>query len=143
VDFDPEVAQGRQRRRVGAIGPRDGGAELRRHAGVAAHAGPAEPDQVQPPSGPGSFVACQGARQASRSGREPAAARPREKFVYLATFAVPARWREGMQPVSPHRWRALPTLIIVVVAIALGAATARAADAPAHPAAASTSSAIR
>jgi hypothetical protein len=48
-----------------------------------------------------------------------------------------------MQPVSPHRWRALPTLLIVIVAIALGAATARADDAPAHPAAASTSAAIR
>ena len=33
-----------------------------------------------------------------------------------------------MQPVSPHRWRALPTLLIVIVALALGAATARADD---------------
>jgi hypothetical protein len=52
-----------------------------------------------------------------------------------------------MQPVSPHRWRALPTLLIVIVALALGAATARAEAGPAHPAhrvaAASTSSAIR
>jgi hypothetical protein len=31
-----------------------------------------------------------------------------------------------MQPVSPHRWRALPTALIVIGAIALGAATARA-----------------
>ena len=38
-----------------------------------------------------------------------------------------------MQPVSPHRWRALPTALIVIGAIALGAATARADDAPAHP----------
>jgi hypothetical protein len=37
-----------------------------------------------------------------------------------------------MQPVSPHRWRAVPTLLIVIVAIALGAATARADDAPAQ-----------
>jgi hypothetical protein len=45
-----------------------------------------------------------------------------------------------MQPVSPHRWRALPTALIVIAAIALGAVTARA---DAHRAAASTSSAIR
>jgi len=31
-----------------------------------------------------------------------------------------------MQRVSPHRWRALPTLLIVIAAIALGAITARA-----------------
>jgi hypothetical protein len=50
-----------------------------------------------------------------------------------------------MQPVSPHRWRALPTALIVVVALVLGAATARADDGSAHPAApaASTSVAIR
>jgi hypothetical protein len=49
-----------------------------------------------------------------------------------------------MQPVSPHRWRALPTALIVIVAIALGAVTARADEGPAaHRAAASTSSAIR
>jgi hypothetical protein len=48
-----------------------------------------------------------------------------------------------MQPVSPHRWRALPTALIVIAAIALGAVTARADDAPHHRAAASTSSAIR
>jgi hypothetical protein len=48
-----------------------------------------------------------------------------------------------MQPVSRNRWRALPTAIIVIGAIALGAATAR-ADVPAHhAAAASTSAAIR
>jgi hypothetical protein len=47
-----------------------------------------------------------------------------------------------MQPVSPHRWRALPTALIVIGAIALGAATAR-ADAPAQAAPASTSAAIR
>ena len=50
-----------------------------------------------------------------------------------------------MQPVSRNRWRALPTAIIVIGAIALGAATAKADPAPAgHPAAAaSTSAAIR
>jgi hypothetical protein len=48
-----------------------------------------------------------------------------------------------MQPVSPHRWRALPTALIVIAAIALGAATARADETPAHRAAASTSAAIR
>ena len=49
-----------------------------------------------------------------------------------------------MQPVSPYRWRALPTLLIVIVALALGAAAARADTRPAHRvAAASTSSAIR
>jgi hypothetical protein len=48
-----------------------------------------------------------------------------------------------MQPVSPHRWRALPTALIVIVALALGAATARADDASAHRVAASTSAAIR
>ena len=48
-----------------------------------------------------------------------------------------------MQPVSPHRWRALPTLLIVIVALVLGAATARADDGSAHRVAASTSSAIR
>jgi len=48
-----------------------------------------------------------------------------------------------MQPVSPNRWRALPTALIVIAAIALGAVTARADDGTAHRAAASTSSAIR
>jgi hypothetical protein len=67
-----------------------------------------------------------------------------------------------MQPVSRTRWRALPTALIVIAAIALGAVTARADDgtAQAHGvsppggyvpgttvdgdrAAASTSSAIR
>jgi hypothetical protein len=48
-----------------------------------------------------------------------------------------------MQPVSPHRWRALPTAVIVIAAIALGAVTARADDGTPHRAAASTSSAIR
>jgi hypothetical protein len=48
-----------------------------------------------------------------------------------------------MQPVSPHRWRALPTALIVIGAIALGAATARADAAPAQRTAASTSAAIR
>lgn len=48
-----------------------------------------------------------------------------------------------MQPVSPTRWRFLPTALLVIVAIALGAVTARADDAPAHRAAASTSSATR
>jgi hypothetical protein len=48
-----------------------------------------------------------------------------------------------MQPVSPHRWRALPTALIVIAAIALGAATARADETPVHRAAASTSAAIR
>jgi hypothetical protein len=37
-----------------------------------------------------------------------------------------------MQPVSPHRWRALPTALLVIAAIALGAVTARADDAPAQ-----------
>ena len=48
-----------------------------------------------------------------------------------------------MQPVSPHRWRALPTALIVIVAIALGAVTARADEGSPHRAAPSTSSAIR
>jgi hypothetical protein len=48
-----------------------------------------------------------------------------------------------MQPVSPHRWRALPTALIVIGALALGAASARADGAPVHRAAASTSAAIR
>jgi hypothetical protein len=49
-----------------------------------------------------------------------------------------------MQPVSPNRWRALPTALIVIGAIALGAVTACADDAPQHHrAAASTSSAMR
>jgi hypothetical protein len=47
-----------------------------------------------------------------------------------------------MQPVSPNRWRALPTALLVIAAIALGAVTAR-ADVPHHRAAASTSPAIR
>jgi hypothetical protein len=50
---------------------------------------------------------------------------------------------QPMQPVSPHRWRALPTALVVICAIALGAVTARADDAPHHRAAASTSSAMR
>jgi hypothetical protein len=49
----------------------------------------------------------------------------------------------SMQPVSPHRWRALPTALIVICAIALGAVTARADEGSSHRAAASTSSAIR
>ena len=48
-----------------------------------------------------------------------------------------------MQPVSPHRWRALPTALLVIAALALGAVSARADEAPAQHAAASTSSAIR
>jgi hypothetical protein len=51
-----------------------------------------------------------------------------------------------MQPVSPNRWRFIPTAVLVIGAIALGAATARADDTPGgHPAAAaaSTSAAIR
>jgi hypothetical protein len=48
-----------------------------------------------------------------------------------------------MQPVSRTRWRALPTALIVIVAIALGAVSARADDGTHHRAAASTSSAIR
>jgi hypothetical protein len=49
-----------------------------------------------------------------------------------------------MKPVSRNRWRALPTAIIVIGAIALGAATAKADTAPAyHAAPASTSAAIR
>lgn len=67
-----------------------------------------------------------------------------------------------MQPVSPNRWRAWPTALIVIGALALGAATARADEAhgvspprgsvpgaavdggaPAQRAAASTSAAIR
>ena len=56
VDLDPELPQSPQAGGVGAIGARDGGAELGRHARVAAHPGPAEADQVQPPPGPGSLV---------------------------------------------------------------------------------------
>jgi hypothetical protein len=37
-----------------------------------------------------------------------------------------------MKPVSRNRWRALPTAIIVIGAIALGAATAKADTAPAQ-----------
>jgi hypothetical protein len=49
-----------------------------------------------------------------------------------------------MQPVSPNRWRALPTILVVIAALALGAVTARADDGTAQaPAAASTSSAMR
>lgn len=67
-----------------------------------------------------------------------------------------------MQPVSPNRWRALPTAAIVIAALALGAVSARADDGSARAhraspsggyvsgaavdggrAAASTSSAIR
>ena len=50
-----------------------------------------------------------------------------------------------MQPVSPHRWRALPTALLVIAALALGAVTARADDGSGQraAAAASTSSAIR
>jgi hypothetical protein len=64
-------------------------------------------------------------------------------MVHCATFALLARWNTQMQPVSRTRWRALPTAIIVIGAIALGAATAKADPAPAHAAAASTSAAIR
>jgi hypothetical protein len=64
--------------------------------------------------------------------------------VHRATFAGAARYSPLMQPVSPHRWRALPTVLIVVLALVLGAATARADDGSAHrAAAASTSAAIR
>jgi hypothetical protein len=44
--------------------------------------------------------------------------------------------------VRPNRWRALPTLLLVVGAIFLGAVTAR-ADVPHHHAASSSSAAIR
>jgi hypothetical protein len=63
---------------------------------------------------------------------------------FAAQPSPAARLRPPMQPVSPNRWRALPTLLIVVAALALGAVTARADDGgSAHRAAASTSSAIR
>jgi hypothetical protein len=58
-------------------------------------------------------------------------------------FLCAAALQFWMQPVSPNRWRALPTALIVIAAIALGAVTARADDGTAHRAAASTSSAIR
>jgi hypothetical protein len=46
--------------------------------------------------------------------------------------------------VRPNRWRALPTFLIVIGAILLGAVTARADGPHAHPpAAASSSAAIR
>jgi hypothetical protein len=48
-----------------------------------------------------------------------------------------------MQPVTPHRWRALPTALIVIAALALGAVTARADEGSAQRAASSTSSAMR
>jgi hypothetical protein len=44
-------------------------------------------------------------------------------------------------PVRPTRWRALPTLLLVVGAILLGAVTARADVPHAHGAAAASSSA--
>ena len=47
-----------------------------------------------------------------------------------------------MQPVSPNRWRALPTALLVIAAIALGAVTAR-ADVPQGRAAVGTSPAMR
>lgn len=46
--------------------------------------------------------------------------------------------------VRPNRWRAVPTLLLVLAAILLGAVTARADVPDAHaPAAASSSAAIR
>jgi hypothetical protein len=39
-----------------------------------------------------------------------------------------------MRPVSPHRWRALPTILLVLAALALGAVTARADTVPARSA---------
>ena len=48
-----------------------------------------------------------------------------------------------MQAVSPHRWRALPTALLVIAALALGAVTARADDGSAQRGAASNSSATR
>ncbi|MEP6952870.1 MAG: hypothetical protein ABI950_02265 [Solirubrobacteraceae bacterium] len=38
-----------------------------------------------------------------------------------------------MKPVSPTRWRALPTAMLVILAIALGAVTARADDGAPRP----------
>jgi hypothetical protein len=58
-------------------------------------------------------------------------------------FLLPAALQFPMQPVSRHRWRALPTALLVICALALGAVSARADDGSAHRAAASTSSAIR
>jgi hypothetical protein len=37
-----------------------------------------------------------------------------------------------MRPVSPHRWRAIPTILLVLAALALGAVSARADDGPAR-----------
>ncbi len=56
VDLDAQLRQVAQPGRVGAIGARHGGPELRGDARVAAHAGSTEPDQVQPPPGPRSLV---------------------------------------------------------------------------------------
>ena len=48
-----------------------------------------------------------------------------------------------MKPVRPTRWRALPTALLVIVAIALGAVTARAADGAPRPVAHVTPAAVR
>jgi hypothetical protein len=48
-----------------------------------------------------------------------------------------------MKPVTPTRWRALPTALLVIVAIALGAVTARADGGAPRPAAHVTPAAVR
>ena len=48
-----------------------------------------------------------------------------------------------MKPVTPTRWRALPTALLVIVAIALGAVTARADDGAPRPVAHVTPAAVR
>ena len=48
-----------------------------------------------------------------------------------------------MKPVTPTRWRALPTALLVIVAIALGAVTARADGGAPRPVTHVTPAAVR
>ena len=59
---NPERLERAQAGRVGTVGARDDGAEQGRDAGIAAHPGPAQADQVQPPPGPRSLVRHRGER---------------------------------------------------------------------------------
>ena len=98
--------------RPGPIGPGDLRPQSVRGQRVGAHARPAQADQVQPAVRPVTF----GGRS---TGFWVGVARSHARIMHHP-------------PTRPTTWRALPTLLIVVVALALGAVTARAQPRPAH-----------
>jgi hypothetical protein len=116
VDLDAELAQRRERRPLGTIGAADAGPELDGDPRVAAHPRAADADEMQPAPAP-----------------RPLVAHAREPYEHR-NLRAPSRVRYDVHHVRPTTWRIVPTLLLIIGALALGAVTAR-ADAPAPPAA--------